>query len=205
MSGTNVENPEGRGINYRALEDLFDMVEDRREEVGWGSRQQLGKLIAPAVLSQAVFSKHPRARVPIAFSVRVLQTQYQIKVQMLEIYNESLRDLFRAGGAQAAKLELLNTQASGCNVRNAEQVGRSTMLQTCCTDVGVWNVQTPCFGILRPRVHLSRNSNEAPPHPLPTIHTCPHAAAARSRWRAPLWLWSSWPGGLGTDTSLRPT
>lgn len=33
MSGTNIENPEGRGINYRALEDLFDMVEERKEEV----------------------------------------------------------------------------------------------------------------------------------------------------------------------------
>lgn len=43
---------------------------------------------------------------------------------MLEIYNEALKDLFRVGGPQqAAKLELLNTQASGCNVRNAEQVG----------------------------------------------------------------------------------
>ena len=33
MSGTNVERPEGRGINYRALEDLFDMVEERKNEV----------------------------------------------------------------------------------------------------------------------------------------------------------------------------
>ena len=42
---------------------------------------------------------------------------------MLEIYNDSLRDLFRSGSAQAAaKLELLNTMPSGCNVRNAEQI-----------------------------------------------------------------------------------
>ena len=33
MSGTNVEQAEGRGINYRALEDLFSMVEERKDEV----------------------------------------------------------------------------------------------------------------------------------------------------------------------------
>jgi hypothetical protein len=33
MSGTNVERMEGRGINYRALDDLFAMVEERSGEV----------------------------------------------------------------------------------------------------------------------------------------------------------------------------
>ncbi len=45
---------------------------------------------------------------------------YTIKVQMLEIYNETLRDLLTKDAKDAPKLELLNTLASGCNVRNAE-------------------------------------------------------------------------------------
>lgn len=50
------------------------------------------------------------------------QMQYSIKVQMLEIYNESLRDLLVRDPRSGAKLDLLNTQPSGCNVKNAEQV-----------------------------------------------------------------------------------
>ena len=34
MSGTNVDQVEGQGINYRALEDLFSLVEERKGEVG---------------------------------------------------------------------------------------------------------------------------------------------------------------------------
>ena len=41
-----------------------------------------------------------------------LQFVYTIRVQMLEIYNETLRDLFRSPGPQTVKLELLNTQVS---------------------------------------------------------------------------------------------
>lgn len=38
MSGTNVELMEGRGINYRALDDLFSLRDERAEEVsGSGS------------------------------------------------------------------------------------------------------------------------------------------------------------------------
>lgn len=33
MSGTNVENYSGRGINYRALDDLFEIKAARSEEV----------------------------------------------------------------------------------------------------------------------------------------------------------------------------
>lgn len=33
MSGTDVEQYSGRGINYRALDDLFDIREARRDEV----------------------------------------------------------------------------------------------------------------------------------------------------------------------------
>lgn len=33
MLGTNVEDPAGRGINYRALDDLFDLNAQRKSEV----------------------------------------------------------------------------------------------------------------------------------------------------------------------------
>ncbi len=55
--------------------------------------------------------------------------EYSIKVQMLEVYNDSLRDLLVAGGSNPntirPKLELLGTMASGNNVRNAEQLSVS--------------------------------------------------------------------------------
>jgi Kinesin motor domain len=50
MSGSNVETVSGRGINYRALDDLFDLQHQRRAEV-----------------------------------------KYDIRVQMLEVYNEKAR------------------------------------------------------------------------------------------------------------------
>ena len=33
MSGTDIEDPEGRGINFRALDDLFAIRESRKAEV----------------------------------------------------------------------------------------------------------------------------------------------------------------------------
>ena len=50
---------------------------------------------------------------------------YRITVQMLEIYNETLRDLLSDGRAAGAanRLDILSTQASGCNVPGAVQVG----------------------------------------------------------------------------------
>lgn len=44
MSGTSVEDEQGRGINYRALYDLFDIIENRRGEVrtGQGGRSGSG-------------------------------------------------------------------------------------------------------------------------------------------------------------------
>jgi kinesin family protein C2/C3 len=60
------------------------------------------------------------------------QVDYQITVQMLEIYNETLRDLFidpRGGGGGAAnRLDILSTQASGCNVPGAVQVRTSVRM-----------------------------------------------------------------------------
>lgn len=41
MSGTNVEREEGRGINYRALDDLFSLIEERREETVYTIRVQM--------------------------------------------------------------------------------------------------------------------------------------------------------------------
>lgn len=52
-----------------------------------------------------------------------LQVEYTITVQMLEVYNESLRDLLVEHGAAPQKLDLLNTQPSGCNVPGANKVG----------------------------------------------------------------------------------
>ncbi len=37
MSGTNTRDPEGRGINYRALDDLFAIRDNRQGEVGSGT------------------------------------------------------------------------------------------------------------------------------------------------------------------------
>ena len=41
---------------------------------------------------------------------------------MLEIYNESLRDLLSDDQSNLNRLDILNTQASGCNVPNAVQL-----------------------------------------------------------------------------------
>jgi kinesin family protein C2/C3 len=101
--GGQEEEEDQRGINYRALDDLFALQEARRGEI-----------------------------------------EYRISVQMLEIYNEQLRDLLAGssagggagGGTSAAdgggganannanpqKLEILSTLASGCNVPGAVQV-----------------------------------------------------------------------------------
>ena len=56
MSGTDVENLEGRGINYRALDDLFALRESRHAEVG--SRADGGvqrTQFFPASLSEPVY------------------------------------------------------------------------------------------------------------------------------------------------------
>lgn len=56
--------------------------------------------------------------------VYLVQCEYTFRVQMLEIYNEVLRDLLvdgRSGGQN--RLDILATQASGCNVPGATQVG----------------------------------------------------------------------------------
>ncbi|KAG2424812.1 hypothetical protein HXX76_014234 [Chlamydomonas incerta] len=86
MTGTNTEDMSGRGINYRALDDLFALRAQRDQEM-----------------------------------------HYSIKAQMLEIYNESIRDLLvdnSSGGPNV--LQLLSTQPSGENVPGANKVEVST-------------------------------------------------------------------------------
>lgn len=85
MSGTNVEQMSGRGINYRALDDLFELAAHRSGE--W---------------------------------------EYSINVQMLEIYNEVLRDLLvdpAVAHRKDNRLDIRMTERSGNNVPDAVQVG----------------------------------------------------------------------------------
>lgn len=56
----------------------------------------------------------------------LFQVQYTIKVQMLEIYNETLRDLLSPDQSRENRLDILSTQSSGSNVPGATQVGRWT-------------------------------------------------------------------------------
>ncbi|KAI3427016.1 hypothetical protein D9Q98_006959 [Chlorella vulgaris] len=83
MSGTDIGEYANRGINYRALDDLFQLNRERHAEV-----------------------------------------EYNIKVQLLEIYNESIRDLLVPDikARQQGSLQLVNTQRSGSNVPEATQV-----------------------------------------------------------------------------------
>ena len=100
MSGTNVIEYNGRGINYRALDDLFEIKSKRSDEV---SRDFC--LIFASLKNY------------------VCQVDYQIYVQMLEIYNENLRDLLydHSSDESPPKLEIRSTQESGCNVPEAMQ------------------------------------------------------------------------------------
>ena len=51
----------------------------------------------------------------------VLQCEYEIQVQLLEIYNEQLRDLLDNTKSHA-RLDIRNTERSGLNVPDAIQV-----------------------------------------------------------------------------------
>ncbi len=55
------------------------------------------------------------------FCVLSLQCEYQIQVQLLEIYNEQLRDLLDNSRTHA-RLDIRNTERSGLNVPDAIQV-----------------------------------------------------------------------------------
>lgn len=59
-------------------------------------------------------------------SVLRVQVDYQVKVTLMEVYNEQLRDLLAAPSANgdARRLDIRSTAASGLNVPNATQVGQ---------------------------------------------------------------------------------
>ncbi|EIE19659.1 kinesin-domain-containing protein, partial [Coccomyxa subellipsoidea C-169] len=80
MAGSDVEGCDGRGINFRALDDLFSINEQRRGEA-----------------------------------------EYSVRVQLLEIYNEQLRDLLDTSRS-GKRLDIRNTERSGLNVPDAIQV-----------------------------------------------------------------------------------
>lgn len=50
MAGTNVVDVKGRGINYRALDDLFDLQHQRRTEVQYKIRVQMLEVYNEQVL-----------------------------------------------------------------------------------------------------------------------------------------------------------
>ena len=150
MSGSG-RAAEGRGINYRALDDLFAIRDERRGEVRVACKAPvfflpllllLLLLLLPCLLSPEhpllVHTAHPPSALQNKPTTNTAQQQhnnnttttqqqqvdYKITVQMLEIYNETLRDLLtseRPTGT-AARLDILSTQASGCNVPGAAQV-----------------------------------------------------------------------------------
>ncbi|XP_011092110.1 kinesin-like protein KIN-14I [Sesamum indicum] len=77
MTGPKELTQESMGVNYRALNDLFLITEQRKDTIS-----------------------------------------YDISVQMIEIYNEQVRDLLATDGGNK-KLEIRNNTANGINVPNA--------------------------------------------------------------------------------------
>ncbi|KMT14281.1 hypothetical protein BVRB_4g076360 [Beta vulgaris subsp. vulgaris] len=84
MTGPNNLTEETYGVNYRALNDLFCLTEERK----------------------ATFS-------------------YEVSVQMMEIYNEQVRDLLATDGSNK-RLEIRNSSQSGINVPDATLMAVST-------------------------------------------------------------------------------
>ncbi|XP_071716954.1 kinesin-like protein KIN-14I [Rutidosis leptorrhynchoides] len=83
MTGPDDLTPETMGVNYRALNDLFDIQQQRKNMIA-----------------------------------------YEVRVQMLEIYNEMVRDLLSTDGSK--KLEIRLGTADGINVPEAALVPVST-------------------------------------------------------------------------------
>ncbi|ONM27420.1 P-loop nucleoside triphosphate hydrolase superfamily protein with CH (Calponin Homology) domain [Zea mays] len=79
MSGPKILTEEGLGVNYRALNDLFGIQEQRKDTIC-----------------------------------------YEIAVQMMEIYNEQVRDLLQTGGNKT--LEIRNNSQNGIAVPDANVV-----------------------------------------------------------------------------------
>lgn len=117
MSGSDVVNYSGRGINYRALDDLFQIKEERSDEVRtW---QSLWYRPSCSNIHFVLCIITSLEEVLICVS-NVVQVDYDIKVTMLEIYNEALRDLLSEGG-KVNKVDIRCTEKSGLNVPDAVQ------------------------------------------------------------------------------------
>ncbi|XP_042049841.1 kinesin-like protein KIN-14I [Salvia splendens] len=80
MTGPKELTKESLGVNYRALSDLFEISEERKDTIA-----------------------------------------YSISVQMMEIYNEQVRDLLVTDGGNK-RLEIRNNSSNGINVPNANLV-----------------------------------------------------------------------------------
>ncbi|KAL8553894.1 hypothetical protein ACS0TY_002239 [Phlomoides rotata] len=80
MTGPKELTKESLGVNYRALGDLFQISEQRKDT-----------------------------------------TDYELSVQMMEIYNEQVRDLLVTDGGQK-RLEIRNNSSDGINVPNANLI-----------------------------------------------------------------------------------
>ena len=62
----------------------------------------------------------------VCLNMSMAQVEYEVKVQLLEIYNEQLRDLLDYQRSErrsvATKLDIRTTERSGLNVPGARQV-----------------------------------------------------------------------------------
>ncbi|XP_068657823.1 kinesin-like protein KIN-14F [Aristolochia californica] len=85
MTGPQELTEETRGVNFRALSDLFSLSEERRDSCS-----------------------------------------YEVSVQMIEIYNEQVRDLLATDGGLNKRLEIRNSSQKGLNVPDAIVVPVST-------------------------------------------------------------------------------
>lgn len=74
-----------------------------------------------------------------------LQCEYEIQVQLLEIYNEQLRDLLDNSRSHA-RLDIRNTERSGLNVPDAIQVSDCEHHWTCFQKMSsaVWMTNLCC-------------------------------------------------------------
>lgn len=158
--------PDGLGINYRALDDLFALRNERRTEVcGWDCQLAdmwsmvccMSWCLTFACPSTSAHSKSlillsiiKEGLVPIQtpdFDIacssgaitncccqvvqgtepdcaccHVLQIKYTIKAQMLEIYNDNVRDLLAFNQGKDNVLSINATLRSGFNVTGAVQM-----------------------------------------------------------------------------------
>ncbi len=91
-------------------------------------------------------------QMPLQQSIKclLLQCEYQIQVQLLEIYNEQLRDLLDNSRSHA-RLDIRNTERSGLNVPDAIQVPllflpAQLVSMATLRDSGVQQVLYECLG-----------------------------------------------------------